>query len=59
LFLPQFCNEKGTATKKAFKIASFICIGYTPEATKRVAQTQMPFKIFLFRCGSFFVAGQV
>jgi hypothetical protein len=23
-FVPEFCNERGTATKKAFKVASFI-----------------------------------
>jgi hypothetical protein len=52
-------QRKENRNKKAFKISDFICIGHAPEATKWVAQTQMPFKIFLFRCGSFFVAGQV
>jgi hypothetical protein len=40
---PQFCNEKRTATKKAFEIASFISIGHAPETSERVAQTQIPF----------------
>jgi hypothetical protein len=52
-------QRKENRNEKTLKIPSSICIGYTPEATKRVAQAQMLFKIFLFRCGSFFVAGQV
>jgi hypothetical protein len=41
---PEFCNENGTATEKAFKIESFI--------TQRYFQINTIF----FRCDSVFVA---
>jgi hypothetical protein len=53
---PQFCNKKSTATKKAPKITSFVCIDHPPETAKRMAQKTEAihdFQLssrFFFRC---------
>jgi hypothetical protein len=56
ILIPEYCNEKGTVTKKAFKIEGFIKQSLKPAITHKVALRYLQINKIFIRCGSLFGA---